>query len=57
MKKFFDENWISNDNNSFDFIYSAQKINKNYMTTIEVFFANNPKPSIVVIDGWNIIGW
>ena len=57
IEKFFEENWISNDNNNFDFIYNTQKINKNDMTTIEVFFANNPKPSIVVLDGGNIIGW
>ena len=56
IEKFFDENMISNDNNHFDFIYNAHKINKNDMTTIEVFFVNNPKPSIVVIVGGNIIG-
>ena len=56
IEKFFEENWISNDNNNFDFIYNTQKINKNDMTTIEVFFANNPKPTIVLIVGGNIIG-
>ena len=56
IEKFCNENRILKDDNHLDFIYNAQKINKNDITAIEIFFKDNPNPNILVIDCNNIIG-
>ena len=55
IKKYCD-NIGMQDNEHLFFCYNGQKVNKNDMTTIELYFINNTNPNIVVVDGKSVIG-